>query len=105
MEQPFVASANLHGGDLVANYPYDESRDKDSTDAASSPDDETFKHLALSYAKQHPLMSNPDQPACDDSSSSFGKQGGITNGAAWYSVEGGKLIFIDSKSMVYINNK
>lgn len=45
MEQPFVASANLHGGDLVANYPYDESRDKDSSDEAATPDDETFRFV------------------------------------------------------------
>ena len=37
-------------------------------------------------------MSNPQEPACDDSSSKFGQQGGITNGAAWYSVAGGNAI-------------
>lgn len=92
MEHPFVVSANMHGGDLVANFPYDEARGLNPTEYSKSPDDETFRHLAQTYSTNHPRMSDPSQPGCDRPESSFAKQGGITNGAAWYSVEGGTYI-------------
>merc|ERR1712223_1757012 len=93
MENPFVISANMHGGDLVANYPYDEARGINPTEYSPSPDDETFKHIALTYAKSHPRMSDPSTPGCDKPFNPFAKQGGITNGAAWYTVEGGMQDF------------
>ncbi|XP_060071759.1 carboxypeptidase E-like [Ylistrum balloti] len=92
-ENPFVLSANLHGGDLVANYPFDESFRKGVSQYAGSPDDETFRYLAKSYSLYHTLMAK-DHPTCDMSGDDdFAKQGGITNGAAWYSVAGGMQDF------------
>jgi hypothetical protein len=93
MEYPFVISANMHGGDLVANYPFDETRTFDPTEYSKSPDDETFRHIALNYANNHAHMSDPKIKGCDKPENSFAKQGGITNGAAWYSVSGGMQDF------------
>ena len=83
----------MHGGDLVANYPYDEARGINPTEYSTSPDDETFKHIALAYAQNHPRMGSPNTPGCDNKFNPFAKQGGITNGAAWYTVEGGMQDF------------
>jgi len=92
MEFPFVLSANLHGGDLVANYPFDASRDGSQQSYSVSPDDTTFKQLAESYASRHATMAKPHE-LCDKDDDPFYKHGGITNGARWYSVSGGMQDF------------
>ena len=64
-EVPFVLSANLHGGSLVANYPYDDNIEL--TDKYSrSPDDDVFRRLALAYATNHATMWK-GKPLCRDS--------------------------------------
>ena len=74
----FTLSANLHGGDLVANYPYDGNKQRRSGVYTPTVDDELFRRLALSYSLNHPEMKN---------SAHF--PNGITNGAAWYVLYGG----------------
>lgn len=83
-EYPFVLSANIHNGALVANYPYDNSESGRSVYTAS-PDDVTFRQLALAYSLNNPEM-KLGKPCPGDRS---GFKNGITNGAAWYSVDGG----------------
>jgi len=92
MDVPFVLSANIHGGDLVANYPYDESRDG-GNDYTGSPDDATFRHLAESYSLNHATMARPHQPCDMIDDEKFYMHKGITNGASWYSVKGGMQDF------------
>ena len=83
-EYPFVLSANLHNGALVANYPYDNSKTGASI-YTTSPDDDIFRQLALAYSNAHTTM-HLGEPCPRDRS---GFKNGITNGAKWYSVDGG----------------
>lgn len=86
-EYPFILSANLHGGDIVANYPYDSSHDGKAIYEAS-PDDEVFRQVSLAYATPHPVMSDPHREQCDIGGDDAFKHG-ITNGADWYPLKGG----------------
>ncbi|KAK2847162.1 hypothetical protein Q5P01_010161 [Channa striata] len=83
---PFVLSANLHGGSLVVNYPYDD--DKDGINRySSSPDDKVFQQVSRAYSKENPLM-HSGRP-CQDLYPAEYFADGITNGASWYNVPGG----------------
>ncbi len=77
----FVLSANLHGGDLVANYPWDGNAQRRSGQYAGCPDDLAFRMIASTYASKHAKMR---------ASREF--SGGITNGAEWYILYGGMQV-------------
>ncbi|KAJ8770100.1 hypothetical protein K2173_011182 [Erythroxylum novogranatense] len=73
----FAASATLHGGALVANYPWDANKENRKSYFAC-PDDDTFRFMASTYSLSHHNMSlSKEFP------------GGITNGASWYPIYGG----------------
>uniref|UniRef100_A0A8D8S1J9 Carboxypeptidase D n=1 Tax=Cacopsylla melanoneura TaxID=428564 RepID=A0A8D8S1J9_9HEMI len=85
--QPFVLSGNLHGGAIVASYPYDSSPYEENCCFESKvPDREFFVQLARNYANRNPMMTKPN--ACG-----FKFDGGITNGNNWYKVTGGMQDF------------
>uniref|UniRef100_A0A8C5C6D3 Carboxypeptidase Z n=1 Tax=Gadus morhua TaxID=8049 RepID=A0A8C5C6D3_GADMO len=88
---PFVQSASLHGGELVISYPFDFSRHpQEERMFSATPDELAFKHLARTYADSHATMSNNDTDRCG---ASFYRNGGIINGALWYSFAGGMSDF------------
>ena len=69
---PFVLSANLHGGAVVASYPFDDSpRHRTSGFYSKAPDDETFRYLAHTYADNHREMYKNIQ--CSPGSSEYSK--------------------------------
>ena len=83
---PFVLSANLHGGSMVANYPYDDTPNPQDMAGHTwtSPDDATFQVLSRVYSLNHPKMKT-GRPC----GGALQFPDGITNGANWYSVSGG----------------
>ncbi|CAF4170825.1 unnamed protein product [Rotaria sp. Silwood2] len=86
LKENFVLSANLHGGALVASYPYDETIHHTDNTYGQSPDDSLFRFIARTYANKHLTMTKGQGCA-----SEFPE--GITNGAKWYDVAGGMQDF------------
>uniref|UniRef100_A0A1A8FK58 Carboxypeptidase D, a n=1 Tax=Nothobranchius korthausae TaxID=1143690 RepID=A0A1A8FK58_9TELE len=83
---PFVLSANLHGGSLVVNYPFDDDEEGVSH-YSKSPDDQVFQQVSRAFSQENPLM-HSGHP-CEDMYPNEYFEDGITNGANWYSVPGG----------------
>ncbi|KAJ4445265.1 hypothetical protein ANN_07066, partial [Periplaneta americana] len=83
---PFVLSANLHGGSLVANVPYDDNPTQRNGQPYVTPDDSVFKMLAETYSNAHKKM-HFGKPCPQYYPDEF--PGGIVNGAKWYVVSGG----------------
>jgi len=89
LDNPFVLSASLHGGTLVVNYPFDNTKiphEYVSGLYSASPDDAVMKAISKDYADRHATMKGPCGLA-----DAF--KDGITNGAEWYQVNGGMQDF------------
>ncbi|XP_064795248.1 carboxypeptidase M-like [Oncorhynchus masou masou] len=84
--ESFVLSANLHGGAVVASYPYDNSNGGSELQSGSSvaPDNDVLIQLAKTYSYTHSKMHKGDH--CYDSKDF---KEGITNGYYWYPLPGG----------------
>jgi carboxypeptidase D len=89
---PFILSASLHGGALVAGYPYDDNPSGKNLYSAT-PDDDVFRQVARSYSETHPTMHLANAPwKCKDKQREHFIDG-ITNGADWFSISGGMQDF------------
>ncbi|XP_055923216.1 carboxypeptidase D [Eupeodes corollae] len=87
INNPFVLSANFHGGAVVASYPYDNSvNHHECCEESLTPDDLVFKTLAHSYSDNHPVMRTGKE--CNETFAN-----GVTNGAFWYELNGGMQDF------------
>ncbi|KAL6116596.1 cpm [Pungitius sinensis] len=88
--ESFVLSANLHGGALVASYPYDNSNGGSEMvgGASMAPDNDVFVHLAKVYSHNHATMHQGN--VCSDSPPF---PDGVTNGYQWYPLAGGMQDF------------
>ncbi|XP_036108915.1 carboxypeptidase M [Molossus molossus] len=84
--ETFVLSANLHGGALVASYPFDNgvAATGSSYSRSLTPDDDVFEYLANTYASRNLNMRKGDQ--CKNK---MNFPNGVTNGYSWYPLKGG----------------
>jgi hypothetical protein len=84
----FVLAANYHGGTEVFNFPWDTSYTPGTAAFSYHPHDNYFKHIATEYASLcQTADGNLDYM---DQVYNTGQFPGTTNGAAWYSVYGGR---------------
>lgn len=84
----FVLSANYHGGAEVVNFPWDTSNSPSVAAFSYHPHNNYFKYVSTEYASLC-QTADGDLNYMDDVYNT-GQFPGTTNGAAWYSVYGGR---------------
>ena len=77
----FVASCNFHGGEEVVNYPWD-------TQYALAADDAWWQYVSQEYVDTARIHGNPAYMTSNNPT-------GITNGAVWYIVKGGRQDYMN----------
>ncbi|CAJ0946672.1 unnamed protein product, partial [Mesorhabditis belari] len=82
LEYPFILSMNLHGGSLVANYPWDDSVTGRDGEYTPTKDDVLFVGLAYRYARAHRNMWKTGR-RCGLQVDGDTFLNGVTNGAGW----------------------
>ena len=80
----FVLSISFHDGQVLINYPWDDSPSAVEGQKSVCGDDDVFQHLASLYSDHHAFMWTGK---CLCHSESFAS--GISNGAEWYVVDNG----------------
>jgi len=81
----FVVSAMVHSGAWVYNYPYDTSKEHPFASKANPSDDEpAFLRIGRNFTTTHGIMKTRQCQMDKDA----GFVDGMTNGAAWYSLQG-----------------
>lgn len=85
----FVLAANLHSGEEVTNYPWD---NKPSSDP--HPDHHYFEHVCKSYATQT-QKDSPKHFFEFDPDAYLHKSKGVTHGASWYLVHGSRQDYMN----------
>ncbi len=82
----FVLAANFHGGTSLINYPYDNT-------LTQHADHDYYEYISVEYAtnaqNDSDLLGNTTYMTIDEDAGTYPSPG-VTNGAAWYVVYGGR---------------
>ena len=84
-----VLAANFHGGIELVNYPYDNTY-------SLHAEQDYYEYISVEYAT-NAQTNSPGDPSymTDDPDSGFITSPGVTNGAAWYVVYGGRQDYMN----------
>ena len=82
---PFTMAANYHGGAEIVNYPWDNTTTRHADDA-------WWQYVSTEYANLCHAVSSSYLTTCDSNGDT---PSGITNGADWYMIGGGRQDYMN----------